>query len=458
MTSLDRIALAVIGALIVMIGGVVVRGDRVGATVTVSAPSDGAAAVSTRSAVRLIFSEPMDVRTLEGRIAVRPEISGMLRAAGSAIVWTPVRALGPDTEYTVTMRAGGVSVRGRPMLRDHVLRFRTRRARVAYLAPAQGVADLFLFDPDANEARRVTSEPYGVHDYAIGPDGERVVIAVNRDDGGERDLWLVNLDGSARELLLRCDNQVCQTPSWSADGTRIAFERRELVQRAIGKLPGPARVWLMDVATRESVPLFADSQRIGSLPMWSPTDDRLAFVDMNDSAITVIDTAAPADPNSIVQLPSNLGDPGAWSPDGMQLIYPDITPLEDRGYNQVLRADFARDVITTVFPISTVNDAAVAWALSGERIAFSRQEAGSRALIGAQIWTARPDGSDAQQLTRDYAFSHFEISWSPDERRIVAQRFELAQPYAKPQVWLVDVATGDGRALAEDAMQPVWVP
>jgi len=40
----------------------------------------------------------------------------------------------------------------------------------------------------------------------------------------------------------------------------------------------------------------------------------------------------------------------------------------------------------------------------------------------------------------------------------VAQRFELAEPYARPQVWLVDAATGEGRALAEDAMQPAWAP
>jgi len=100
----------------------------------------------------------------------------------------------------------------------------------------------------------------------------------------------------------------------------------------------------------------------------------------------------------------------------------------------------------------------VTYAPSGGRIAFSRQEAGTRALIGAQIWTARPDGSDERQITSDYAFSHFELSWSPDERWIVAQRFELAEPYARPQVWLVDAVTGEGRALAEDAMQPAWVP
>jgi len=320
---------------------------------------EGAQATSVRSAVRLVFAEPMDVTSLDGRLEVHPAISGTLRASGATIIWTPAQALAPDTSYTVTVRAGGKSVRGRDMLREHSLHFRTRRPRVAYLAPSQGAADLYLLDPQTAEAKRVTSEPYGVHDYAVSPDGERAVTAVNRSDEGERDLYLIDLDSGSRELLLRCDGQVCQTPSWSADGTRIAFERRELVQRAIGKLPGPARVWLMDVATRETVPLFADSQRIGSLPTWSPTDDRLAFVDMNESAITVIDTAAPADPNSIVQLPSNLGDPGAWSPDGVQLIYPDITPLEDRGYNQVLRADFARNVITTVFPISTVNDAAV---------------------------------------------------------------------------------------------------
>jgi Tol biopolymer transport system component len=455
---LDRTALVVIVALLASIGIVVARGDRVGVAVLAAAPAEGAQTASVRSAVRLVFAEPMDVNSLDGRLDVQPSISGTLRASGAAVIWTPAQALEPDADYTVTVRAGGVSVRGRAMLRDHALHFRTRRPRVAYLAPSQGAADLYLLDPGTGETKRVTSEPYGVHDFAIAPDGERAVITVNRSDEGERDLYLLDLASGARELLLRCDAQVCQTASWSADGTRIAFERRELVQRAIGKLPGPARVWLMDVATRETVPLFADTQRLGSLPTWSPVDDRLAFVDMNESAITVIDTAAPADPNSIVQLPSNLGDPGAWSPDGMQLIYPDITPLEDRGYNQVLRADFARDVITTVFPISTVNDAAVTFAPSGGRIAFSRQEAGSRALIGAQIWTARPDGANPQRLTSDYAFSHFEISWSPDERWLTAQRFELAAPYARPQVWLVDVASGEGRLLAEDAMQPAWAP
>jgi Tol biopolymer transport system component len=374
------------------------------------------------------------------------------------VLFIPSQPLQADTRYQVTLKAGGASLRGRAMLRDHTISFQTRHARIAYLTPSDGASDLYIHDPETGATQRVTSEPYGVHDFAISPDGVRAVISVNRDDSGSRDLWLINLDGSGREQLLRCDEQVCQTAAWSADGTRIAFERRELIERAIGKLPGPARIWLLDVASKQAVRLYDDSQKIGSLPNWSPVDDRLAFVDSTDSAITIIDTSAPGDPNSSLQLPSNLGDPGAWSPDGTQLIYPDITPFEDRGYNQVFRADFARSVITTVFPISTVNDAAVAWAPSGDLIAFSRQEAGSRALIGAQVWTSKPDGSIAQKLTNEYEFSHFELSWSPDERWIIAQRFKLAEQYAKPQVWIVSRDGAQQRVIAEDATQPVWVP
>lgn len=451
---LDKTALTVILILAAAIGLIIARGDQIGASVTGTTPLSGSGDVSTRAQISFTFSEPMNVTTLEGRLQTQPPVSGTLRGNGQTVVFVPAQPLLADASYAVTLRAGGESLRGRRVLRDHSVSFQTRRARVAYLTPSEGASNLFLLDPESAAVQRVTSEPYGVYDYAISPDGTRAVISVSRDANGERDLVLVNLDGSERKVLLRCDVEVCQSASWSADGTRIAFERRALIQRAIGKLPGPARIWLMDVNTQQTVPLYADNQRIGSLPMWSPVDDRLAFVDSTDSAVTIIDTVS-LEP---LQLPSNLGDPGAWSPDGNQLIFPDILPLEDRGYNQMYRVDLARSVITTVFPISTHNDAAVAWAPSGALIAFSRQEAGSRALIGAQIWTAKPDGSSAQRVTSDYEYSHFRLAWSPDERWLVAQRFKLTEQYAKPQVWLSSRDGATQRVLAEDATQPVWVP
>lgn len=451
---LDKTVFAVVAILLAAIAIVALRGDRVGATVTGGTPADGAQRVSVRAPVTFVFSEPMDITTLQSRVDIRPPLSGTLRGAGAVAIFVPAQPLQPDTEYTLVLRAGGKSLRGRLMQKDHSLRFQTRRARIAYLTPSEENSNLVVHDPQTGAMQRITSEPLGVYDYAISPDGARAVVSINRDASGSRDLWLIALDGSSRERLLACDEQVCQTASWSADGTRIAFERRALIQRTIGKLPGPARIWLLDVASKETVPLFADTQRIASLPLWSPVDDRLVFVDSTDSSLSVIDT------NTLqpTQLPSNLGDPGAWSPDGSQLIYPDIAPFDDRGFNQLLRVDFARNVITTVFPITTNNDASIAWSPASSEIAFSRQEAGTRGAIGAQIWLANADGTQARKLTQDLSFSNFRLSYSPDGRVLMAQRFELGKPYAKPQVVLVETVTGNERVLAEDASQPSWVP
>jgi Tol biopolymer transport system component len=450
----DKTALIMIAILAAAILIVIARGDRVGAAVVSTQPAADAQRVSVRTPIVFTFAEPMDITSLNGRVESAPPLSGTLRGGGVNVYFVPAEPLKVNTEYQITLRAGGRSVRGRAMSADSVIRFRTRQPRVAYLTPSEGAANLVLHDPLSNQAQRITSEAYGVFDYAISPDGTRAVMSVNRDQGGARDLWLINLDGSGREQLLRCEEQVCQTPSWSADGTRIAFERRALVQRTVGKLPGPSRIWLMNVATKETVPLFDDQQAIASLPNWSPADDRLLVVDSNNSGLTIVDTRS----QETVSLQSNLGDPGAWSPSAQQLIYPDIAPFDDRGFTQLLRMDFATNVITTLFPISTSDDSSIAFAPDGAQIAFSRREGGLRSLTGAQVWTARPNGEAARQLTNDAEHSHFRVSFSPDSTLLAAQRFELGEPFAKPEVVLIPAAGGAVKVIAEGASQPVWVP
>jgi Tol biopolymer transport system component len=446
--------LIIAAALLAAIGFVVLRGDQVGAAISAVTPADGAERVSTRSAIEFEFTEAMDIATLESRFTIEPPISGTLRADGERVTFKPSTPFAAGVRYVATIRAGGQSLRNRAMTHDARTTFTTRQPRVAYLTPSQDVANLVLHDPISGQAQRVTSEQFGVYDFAISPDGARAVVSVNRDAGGERDLWLLDLESGAREQLLKCDGQVCQTASWSSDGARIAFERRPLVQRTIGKLPGPSRVWLLDVASKSAAPLFADNQRLAALPAWSPADGRIAFVDTAESTLTVVDTVSQAS----IKLPSNLGDPGAWSPDGATLVYPDVAPFDDRGYTQLLKADFATNVITTVFPISTSDDASVTWAPDISQIAFSRRQSGTTNVSGAQVWVAQADGARLRQITSDDARSHFRLSFSPDGALIVAQRFELGTPYAKPEVVVIPVAGGPPRVLAQDASQPVWAP
>jgi len=221
-------------------------------------------------------------------------------------------------------------------------------------------------------------------DAVPSPDALRIAYAV-RDAEGYTDLWIANRDGSGARLLAHTDGND-EWPSWSPDGTRIAFQ---------SDVAGHSDIYVVNVdgtgMTRLSNdPLPATVQDLH--PAWSPDGARIAY-STNLHGYYAIYTMRPdgSDVRRIsVGTASDL-EP-AWSPSGARLAVRRVT--QDNEWDiWTMNNDGSG---ATRLPLPGWQRAP-SWRGDGSSIAFSSR-------VGAasepwQVWTMAFTGADAVQQT-----------------------------------------------------------
>lgn len=139
-------------------------------------------------------------------------------------------------------------------------------------------------------------DPDGLLDEAgpaYSPDGTAMVYSTapaGAPPGAGRELVVAAADGTdVRPLAyVREDGDVDTDPVFSPDGSRLAFVR----YRPPGDGPGPGRIWLVTLATGETVELRPsdDTSFDDTGPTWSPDGQRIAFAQTRhavDAEVTV---------------------------------------------------------------------------------------------------------------------------------------------------------------------------
>jgi TolB protein len=439
----------VLGFLVLALLAVIGLGNQIGARVIRAFPESGAE-VGGGTRVGIEFAQPMQARTVEAHFEIEPTVSGRFEWTGRTAWFVPARPFQPGVPYTARLRAGSVSQGGQTVRRDVAWQFRARAPWVVYISPANGPRQVWRAPVTGVAPQQLTDVGTNVYDLAVSTADGQIAYSVVNDARGT-DLWVMDADGGGQRLLVACGAGLCSTPAWSPDGTRIAYSR-ESEGLAPDAPTGPPRVWVVDAATGQTAPVYADSQVLGFGPSWSPDGSRLAAVDGSTSSIRVLDLKTSEE----MLLPTLMGAMGAWSPDSHQMLYNTLTLAEQRPLISLHLADLTTQQIELVLEPSSADYGYPAWSPTGDWVVVSVRLPDSGP--SRQLWLMRPDGSEGRPIVNDPRYTHSAYSWDPWGDALVFQRFEAQTPFPVPQVVVWHMATGESTLLAQDATQAVWQP
>jgi Tol biopolymer transport system component len=269
--------------------------------------------------------------------------------------------------------------------------------RITFSSFREGESQIYIMNADGSEQMRLVKTSGRAKQPVWSPDGSRIALIMSKiEEGHNLDLYVMESDGS-NLIRLTESPSIESDPCWAPDGSRIAFVSSH--DSFIDLERGPITVYNIFVIDSDGSNFaqlsIGEAQDLS--PSWSPDGTRIAFHSNRDGNFDIF--VMNADGSELVNLTHHPSDDQfpAWSPDGAQIAF-----TSDRDGNEeiyIMRADgttierLTDDIGRSKRPV---------WSPDGKLIAFYSDREGN-----FEIYVMANDGSGVTRLTDHLDFDGF---------------------------------------------------
>jgi Tol biopolymer transport system component/pimeloyl-ACP methyl ester carboxylesterase len=266
-------------------------------------------------------------------------------------------------------------------------------------------------------------------------------------------IYAINADGSDNRRLIEASIGL-NHHDWSPDAQKIA---------AVGYASQSTwSIYVFDVAGGDLTRLTNASGVWDSEPSWSPDGTRIAFTriypDQDDREEVWVMNADGSDPQWI----GVEGFAAKWSPDGSRFIYTSHRSGNYEIYTSNIDGTDEQQVTST-----SANEAFPTWSPDGSQIAYSASTGEWNTIENTktyELYVMDADGTHVRQLTDNTAYDG-NPRWSPDGAP-GGGLIVFSSDRAEPEHWEVYVMNADGSNVSQvthtptgaTAINPVWRP
>jgi len=438
-------------------------------------PANGAVDVRVGSPLQLTFSGVMDTDSVIEHLVIDPPTAGTYERQDKTLVFTPDQPWMNGATIVVTLTRGAQLDWFVPlaMRKDDTWSFTVGQPRLAYLYPADGSPDIYTFNSLSGESQRLT-EFGGIFDFDIYSTGNLIYFSQRSGRGGSR-IYRIDLDGTEGAepvLIIDCPDAICIQARVSPDGRYLAYERTALIGRDDPSYP---QVWLLTLTDDQTSPKPDQATPKGTrvagdlpqtmIPHWSP-GGLLTYYDSSEQAFIVFDP----EQGEVARFPNQTGQIGDWHPSGTSYVAPEIifvgaestgeeVSVDPLGSSHLILFQTNSGLVKDLTNLDTLEDTAPVFSPQGDQLAFARKYL---TIVdwtpGRQLWLIAPDTLQARQLTDEPFYNHYNFAWSPSGDMLAFVRFNQTELIELPEIWIINLLTGNSTPIIEGGFAPQWIP